>query len=137
MFDFQHGRTNRFIQTHAHTCLQITFRIYQRPNTNALPVPCIHRFMFLGVVLGVVSCALLGGSKTALEANMAPTWVDFGDMLVIFGAFLGVVLASQLKTALRFDFDRFLIDFRPLGGTKNIEKTQGFLKIFVFLLDRS
>ena len=36
--------------------------------------------MFLGVVFGVVSCALLGGSKTVLEANMAPTWVDFGAM---------------------------------------------------------
>ena len=44
LFDFQHGRINKFIQTRAHTCPQITFRIY---NESALPVPCIHRFLFL------------------------------------------------------------------------------------------
>ena len=43
-------------------------------------------FMFLGVVLGVASCALLGGPKTVLEANMDPTQVDFGAMLQQFGS---------------------------------------------------
>ena len=46
-------------------------------------------FMFLGVVLGVASCALLGGSKTVLEPNMAPTWADFGAILVTFWTIFG------------------------------------------------
>ena len=63
--------------------LFVLLNTYRRHNPNALPVPCIHRFMFLGVALGVASCALLGGSKTVLEANMAPAWVDFVAMLGI------------------------------------------------------
>ena len=78
--------------------------------------------VFFCLVFGVVFSSLLGGSKTALEPNKAPTWADFGAMLGIFGQFLGVVLASQLKTALRSDFDRFLIDFDSLGKAKKIEK---------------
>jgi hypothetical protein len=62
-------------------------------NACALPVPCSHRFMFLGVVLGVVSCALLGGSKTVLEANMASTWVDLGAMLEQFWSIFGCCFA--------------------------------------------
>ena len=36
---------------------------------------------FFGVSFGVVFSSLLGGPKTVLEPNMAPTWVDFGAML--------------------------------------------------------
>ena len=45
-----------------------------RLNMNALPVPCIHRFLVSGVfcvVFGVVLSSLLDASKTVLEANMA------------------------------------------------------------------
>ena len=45
--------------------------------------------MFLGVVLGVASCALLGGSKTILESNLASTWADFGAMLATFRTIFG------------------------------------------------
>ena len=44
---------------------------------------------FFGVVLGVASCALLGGSKTILEPNLASTWVDFGAVLATFWTIFG------------------------------------------------
>ena len=56
----------------------------------------------------------------------SPRWPQVGSILEPcwshFGAFLGAALASQLKTVLRCDFDRFLIDFRPPETSKNMEK---------------
>ena len=43
----------------------------------------------VGLVLGVLSCALLYTSKRVLEPNMAPTWADFGAMLGIFWSIFG------------------------------------------------
>ena len=63
---------------------------------------------------------------------MAPAWVDFGAMLGIFGTFLGVVLASQLKTVFRSDFGRFLIDFRPIGGAKALKNIRFFKDVCFF-----
>ena len=63
----------------------------------------------------------------------SPTWPQVGPIWEPcwshFGPFLGVVLPSQLKTALRSDFDRFFIDFPPLGGTKNMDAKHLFTLI--------
>ena len=91
-----------------------------------MPPRWLKKSTFCKHFFDIVLASLLGGSMTVLEPNMAPTWVDFGAMLEPFWTILGVVLASQFKTVLRSDFDRFFIDFPPLGGTKNIEKHKVF-----------
>ena len=48
---------------------------------------------FVGLAFGVLSCALLDGSKTVPEPNMAPTGVDFGAMLGIFWSIFGCSFA--------------------------------------------
>ena len=52
--------------------------------------------VFLGVVFGCRFSSLLGGPKTVLEPNMAPTWLDFGAMLEpfwdIFGCCFGIFI---------------------------------------------
>ena len=63
-------KTHHILQTGAHACPHISFGVY---NASALPVPCIHRFMFLDIFFGVVFSSLLDVSKTILEPNMAPT----------------------------------------------------------------
>ena len=69
-------------------------------------------------------------SWTAPRRFRSPTWPQLGPILEPcwsdFGAFLGVVLLSSFKIHWEAIFDRFFIDFRPLGGTKNIEKTMVF-----------
>ena len=47
------------------------------------------------------------------------------------------LLLSSFKAFSETIFGRFLIDFRPLGGTKNIEKLMVFLTFLFFLLLRS
>ena len=45
--------------------------------------------VFFCFVFGVFFSSLLGGSKTVLEPNMAPTWSDFGAMLATFWSIFG------------------------------------------------
>ena len=86
-------------------------------------------FMFLGVFwlssLGVVFLR----SWAAPRRFWSPRWPQLGSILepcwAFFGAFLGVVLASQLKTV-----------FDPLEAPKTL-KTNGFLTFLYFLLARS
>ena len=65
-------------------------------------------FCFLGpffvVVFGVVFSSLLDGSKTILEPNMAQLEPMLEPCWPLFGTFLGVVLASQLKIAFKMIF---------------------------------
>ena len=108
-----HRHVRRFIHARAHTCPQIT---YMSCNANALPVPCSHRFI-LGLFFSVLfSVSFSLRSWAGPRRFWSPTWPQLGSILEPcwnhFGPFLGVVLASQLKTALRHEFDRFLIDFR-------------------------
>ena len=60
---------------------------------NALPVLMLRQVyvgvVFFGLVVGVLSCLLLGGSKTILEPNLASTWADFGTMLATFWTIFG------------------------------------------------
>ena len=102
-------------------------------NACALPVPCSHRFFFFSFLVFFSFSswvAFFVGSWAPPRRFWSPTWPQLGSILEPcwsnFGASLGVVLASQFKTVLRSDFDRFFIDFPPLGGTKNIEKHKVF-----------
>ena len=85
-------------------------------------------FFCFFVVSFVVSFFLR--SCTPPRGFWSPRWPQVGSILEPcwshFGAFLGAALASQLKTVLRCDFDRFLIDFRPPESSKNIEKHKVF-----------
>ena len=101
LFDFQHGRINKFIQTRAHTCPQITFRIY---NESALPVPCIHRFLFLDVFFGVALGRVQDDFGAQHGPNLSPCWSHVDHFLVHFWVFFWHL---NLRSLLR----RFFVDF--------------------------
>ena len=83
------------------SCLALRLRACKEtPDIHALPVLMLRQVFFalflvssVGLVLGFLSCALLGGSKTVPEPNMAPTWVDFGAMLGTFWSIFGCSFA--------------------------------------------
>ena len=60
----------------------------------------------------------------------SPTWPQLGPLLepcwAFFETFLGALLLSSFKMLLETIFDRFLIDFRPPGTSKNIKKPMVF-----------
>ena len=91
----------------------------------------------LGGVLGG-SCGvlkLLGGLGRDLGWILAGFWSQHGAILepcwAFFEPFLVALLLSSFKIFSEAIFGRFLIDFRPLGGTKTL-KNQWFFNIFAF-----
>ena len=65
----------------------------------------------------------LDTSRTILEPNMTPTWVQFATMLDHFSDIFGVLFWHlNIRSFLR----RFLIDFRPPASSKNIAPANVF-----------
>ena len=73
------------------------------------PLLALLAFSFLGLFLGLIFWWLFGTKWSSKGAKLGSMLGHFWNH---FGWFLRVLSASQLKTALRCDFDRFLIDFR-------------------------
>ena len=105
-------KTHRVLQTGAHACPHITFGIY---NASALPVPCIHRFMFLDVFFGVALGRVQDDFGAQHGPNLSPCWSHVDH-------FLGHFWVLLWHLHFRCDFDRFLIHFRPPEASKNIQK---------------
>ena len=91
------------------SCLALRVRACKEtPNIHALPVLMLRQ-VYVGVVFSVSFwVSLLVRSWAGRRRFWIPTWLRLGPILAPcgppFGQFLGVVLASQLKTALRSDF---------------------------------
>ena len=105
---YLYGGMSSFIHARAHSSPQITYIVAMRTR---FPFHAFTGFLllsfwvfFVGLVLGVVSCALLGGSKTVPEPNFAPTWGDFGAMLEPFWNIFGCSFALFIEVIFGGDF---------------------------------
>ena len=128
-----HGSCAAF-STHVCVCLYVcqVFSMCLRVSSNfhliALPVPLSVRFMFLDVFFRCRSwtCPRRFWSPTGpqLEPMLEPCWP-------LFGTFLGVLLASQLKIAFKTIFCCFLIAFRSSRSSKTLPLSM-ILRIVAF-----
>ena len=84
--------TNRCTRMSAHHLRDLQCKRASRSMHSQVYVRCVFK-TFCGVVFGDAFSSLLGGSKTVLEPNMAPTWVDFGAMLEQFWTIFGCSFA--------------------------------------------